>query len=194
MSTGPQPHPPAATADFSGWSALVLALLQTDKPTATWVAEFDEAVMAASGRSRSTCIDHLAEAIRLHFLGRHWDWYTADHAINLLAGYALAHDERPAAFWAIYLAFDDSELTHPASLPVLMARLARTGDRVKRNVAHWVASEFDDWGRGQGTGTVVDAPMPVDDLHLVDVRWPSGRCFEPVSGLIWCLPNQQHDR
>ena len=59
----------------------------------------------------------------------------------------------------------------------------RVGDRVVRNPATWVASEFDSWGRGVGVGVVVAPPFAGDDLNLVDVRWPAGRCFEAVRGL-----------
>jgi hypothetical protein len=45
-----------------------------------------------------------------------------------------------------------------------------------------VANEFDGWGRGVGVGVVVEGPFEVDGE--VDVRWPAGRCFERVEGLV----------
>lgn len=58
------------------------------------------------------------------------------------------------------------------------------GDRVVKNDATWVPNGFDTWGRGIGVGVVVQSPIDVNDLDEVDVRWPAGRCFEPVSGLL----------
>jgi hypothetical protein len=58
------------------------------------------------------------------------------------------------------------------------------GDKVVRNPATWVASDFDSWGRGVGVGIVVDPPFSVDDMNSVDVRWPAGRCFESCEGLL----------
>lgn len=58
------------------------------------------------------------------------------------------------------------------------------GDRVVKNPATWVINEFDGWGRGEGIGVIVEPPFDVEDLELVDVRWPAGRCFETIHGLI----------
>lgn len=35
-----------------------------------------------------------------------------------------------------------------------------------------------------GIGVVVEPPFRVDDIGEVDVRWPKGRCFEPIDGLL----------
>jgi Phytanoyl-CoA dioxygenase (PhyH) len=50
------------------------------------------------------------------------------------------------------------------------------GDKVIKNESTWVKNDFDSWGRGEGIGEIVEPPF---ELGLgVDVRWPSGRCFE----------------
>jgi hypothetical protein len=56
------------------------------------------------------------------------------------------------------------------------------GTRVEQDPAGWVATEFDGWGRGVGVGVVVEPPYPLPP-GMVDVRWPGGRCFEPIAGL-----------
>lgn len=58
------------------------------------------------------------------------------------------------------------------------------GDKVIKNPATWVANAFDAWGRGVGVGEVVEPPHATDDLGLVDVRWPAGRCAERRDGLL----------
>jgi hypothetical protein len=75
-----------------------------------------------------------------------------------------------------------------------MGSAFRVGDRVIRNPATWVPNEFDAWGRGQGVGIVVEPPFAIDDLGEVDVRWPGGRCFEAVNGLLPATENQNVDR
>ncbi|OWK45096.1 hypothetical protein FRUB_01427 [Fimbriiglobus ruber] len=62
------------------------------------------------------------------------------------------------------------------------------GDRVVRNPATWVPNDFDSWGRGEGVGVVVEPPFALDAPD-VDVRWPGGRCFEAVSGLLPAPPD-----
>ena len=57
------------------------------------------------------------------------------------------------------------------------------GDAVIKNPATWTANEFVVWGRGEGVGLVVEPPFPLPD-NEVDVRWPNGRCFEDVDGLL----------
>jgi hypothetical protein len=64
----------------------------------------------------------------------------------------------------------------------IMRESFHPGDRVVKNPATWVANEFDGWGRGVGVGVVVEGPFEVDGE--VDVRWPAGRCFERVEGLV----------
>jgi hypothetical protein len=60
----------------------------------------------------------------------------------------------------------------------------KPGDNVMKNELTWVVTEFDAWGRGVGIGLVVEPPFAVDDIGQVDVQWPTGRCFEPIEGLL----------
>ena len=62
------------------------------------------------------------------------------------------------------------------------------GSFVKKNPATWVSNDFDSWGRGVGIGKVVEPPFELDPSEDVDVRWPAGRCFEKVSGLLPAEP------
>jgi hypothetical protein len=57
------------------------------------------------------------------------------------------------------------------------------GDRVVKNPAMWKPNAFDDWGRGEGVGVVVEPPFHMNDDE-VDVRWPHGRCFESTGQLL----------
>ena len=57
------------------------------------------------------------------------------------------------------------------------------GDKVKKNPATWIGSEFDEWGAGIGIGEVVEPPFELDETD-VDVRWPNGRCFQKTIELI----------
>jgi|tagenome__1003787_1003787.scaffolds.fasta_scaffold17327713_1 hypothetical protein len=59
----------------------------------------------------------------------------------------------------------------------------RVGDRVIQNPATWKPNSFDEWGRGEGVGVVVEPPFDLDG-RAVDVRWPHGRCFEDIEGLL----------
>ena len=54
---------------------------------------------------------------------------------------------------------------------------------VQKNPETWTANDFDSWGRGQGIGQIVQPPFALADGE-VDVRWPSGRCFEFISQLL----------
>ena len=65
-----------------------------------------------------------------------------------------------------------------------MPYVFKVGDRVVKNERTWVVNDFDNWGRGIGVGVVVEPPFRVDDLGEVDVRWPHGRCFEKIEGLL----------
>ncbi|MEL6702542.1 MAG: hypothetical protein AAFO58_12825 [Pseudomonadota bacterium] len=57
-------------------------------------------------------------------------------------------------------------------------------DRVVKNARTWEVNDFDGWGRGEGVGIIVEPPFSLEGSGEVDVRWPSGRCFEPVVGLL----------
>jgi hypothetical protein len=58
------------------------------------------------------------------------------------------------------------------------------GDKVIKNTITWKKNEFDAWGRGKGVGLIVASPFAIDDLDMVDVCWPAGRCFEKTDQLI----------
>ncbi len=53
----------------------------------------------------------------------------------------------------------------------------KIGDFVKKNPETWVPSDFDSWERGIGVGQIVEPPFLMEE-NEVDVRWPTGRCFE----------------
>lgn len=59
----------------------------------------------------------------------------------------------------------------------------KIGDKVVKNEETWLTNDFDSWGRGVGVGTVVEPPFELEEWE-VDVRWPSGRCFEFTNQLI----------
>ncbi len=59
----------------------------------------------------------------------------------------------------------------------------KVGDKVIKNPATWIGSDFDSWGAGEGVGEVVEPPFELDETE-VDVRWPEGRCFQKASELI----------
>ncbi len=67
------------------------------------------------------------------------------------------------------------------------------GDRVVKNAATWIVNAFDDWGRGIGVGVVVEPPFFLEP-ETVDVRWPSGRCFEATAGLLPAPPVEETQR
>ncbi|MEM1038752.1 MAG: hypothetical protein AAGI12_04710 [Pseudomonadota bacterium] len=60
----------------------------------------------------------------------------------------------------------------------------KVGDRVVKNERAWEVNDFDGWGRGEGVGIIVEPPFSLEGSGAVDVRWPCGRCFERVSGLL----------
>jgi hypothetical protein len=68
----------------------------------------------------------------------------------------------------------------------------KVGDRVVKNPATWQANDFDSWGRGEGVGVVVEPPFYLEET-AVDVRWPAGRCFELVAGLLSAIEPGQSD-
>lgn len=59
----------------------------------------------------------------------------------------------------------------------------KIGDKVSRHPINWIPSAFDEWGRGLGIGVVEEPPFDLDGV-AVDVRWPSGRCFENLDQLV----------
>ena len=163
--------------------AAVAARLDEPHATDEWCASID-AILPEGASARHEAVDALSEIVRMRFLRTAWGFDRADHAINMLAGYAQRRDAVPERHWRIYLAFDRAELP-PADMTVLRAELARPGDRVERDPSRWRASDFDVWGRGDGVGMVVRSPLPLADLGKVDVRWPAGRCVEDVVALRW---------
>jgi hypothetical protein len=68
----------------------------------------------------------------------------------------------------------------------------RVGDLVVKKKENWIENEFDAWGRGQGVGVICEPPIELSE-DWVDVRWPSGRCFEKSSGLSIVQPNEDYD-
>ena len=66
------------------------------------------------------------------------------------------------------------------------------GTLVRKNPNTWEPNAFDSWGRGQGVGEVFEPPFDISDLDMVDVIWPSGRCFEKISGLL--VADQEHEQ
>jgi hypothetical protein len=56
------------------------------------------------------------------------------------------------------------------------------GDKVVKNPTTWKTKNLQGESRGVGVGTIVEPPFLLDPT-MVDVRWPRGRCFEPVVGL-----------
>ncbi len=175
-------------------AALESAVAHCLEPQATeeWCASFGEVIQAGFD-SRAAGVDLVAEEIRLRCLTGAWDVRTADHAVNLLAGYAHRVGALPSAFWRTYLAFDAAEIGVLGE-NVLTATLARAGDHVVANTAAWSPSEFDHWGRGVGVGGVVVSPVPLADLGKVDVRWRGGRCTEDVAELTWIRPGHASQR
>jgi hypothetical protein len=59
----------------------------------------------------------------------------------------------------------------------------KIGDKVVKNPATWQTKNLQGESRGVGVGTIVEPPFALDPA-MVDVRWPRGRCFEPVVGLL----------
>ncbi|MFM8175622.1 MAG: hypothetical protein ACKN81_18945, partial [Pirellulaceae bacterium] len=84
-------------------------------------------------------------------------------------------------FRAMVVAFD--EVVQETMEPNESKLVFRIGDRVVKNPAAWRPNALDAWGRGEGVGVVVEPPFAIDDLELVDVRWPAGRCMEAIEGL-----------
>jgi len=59
----------------------------------------------------------------------------------------------------------------------------KIGDSVIKNEECWEPNDFDNWGRGEGVGIIVEPPFELDDTEY-DVRWPNGRCFESATQII----------
>lgn len=60
----------------------------------------------------------------------------------------------------------------------------KPGDRVVKNRANWIPSEFDAWGAGDGVGVVVANVHGREIAGEVDVRWPTGRAMQRPEELI----------
>lgn len=59
----------------------------------------------------------------------------------------------------------------------------KIGSNVIKNPDCWAEyPEFHPW-RGEGIGEIVEPPFVLED-DQVDVKWPSGRCFEKTSDLL----------
>lgn len=59
-----------------------------------------------------------------------------------------------------------------------MADRWEVGDRVVKDPAAWVPSEFDAWGAGEGIGEVVGVVEDGPAGALLDVRWEGGQCYQ----------------
>lgn len=68
-------------------------------------------------------------------------------------------------------------------IPTIPSTKFKIGDLVVKNPLTWKSNDFDGWGRGIGIGIVVIAPFEIEEDE-VDVRWPAGRCFENVTGIL----------
>lgn len=58
-----------------------------------------------------------------------------------------------------------------------------------KNPATWVVNDFDQWGRGEGVGVVQGAMPGFEDI--LDVKWPSGKCFEEPEHLLLVEPEEK---
>ena len=55
------------------------------------------------------------------------------------------------------------------------------GDRVVKDPAGWIPTDFDAWGAGEGIGVVVEVDPA---LYLADVRWPAGQAWQAFAELL----------
>lgn len=93
-------------------AALLADLCVNQKPTIGWVQRFADAVADAVseiGVSATALVNATAVELASRFLDGRCGFDAADMAINCLAGYAIARDNRPDLLWNIYLAFDAGE-------------------------------------------------------------------------------------
>ncbi len=67
--------------------------------------------------------------------------------------------------------------------PAPINRGFKVGDKVVKNPARWLPSEFDSWGAGEGIGEIVESPFGEIDGE-VDVRWPAGRVTQRPEELL----------
>lgn len=89
------------------------------KPTTEWLGKFG--TLLGSGKSAHAVgllLDQVAVMIASRFLDAQDDFMTTDRAINNLAGYAIATNNIPKLFWAIYLAYDCAEMGNQGNLLV----------------------------------------------------------------------------
>ena len=71
----------------------------------------------------------------------------------------------------------------------------RPGTKVIKNPETWLPIFFYTWGAGEGVGEVMPSVLVNPERDgMVDVRWPTGRCFHRVEELIPLKSNKKKER